>query len=110
MIWRTKVIILMESLELERGKTLSFLIFNNMRTIKLFTMEKSFITLTEKNCRAKVISHRNNVIVDIYEDEQGYTAVINKKYFNQISQFGSVDGRLKLTEDGLLIFEGFNFK
>lgn len=100
----------MESLELERGKTLSFLIFNNIRTIKLFIMERNCITLNSENCRAKVISHRNNVIVDISQDGYECTAVINKKYFNQISQFGSVDGRLRTTEDGLIIFEGFNFK
>jgi hypothetical protein len=35
---------------------------------------------------------------------------MNKKYFNQISAFGEVEGRLRDTEDGLTIFEGFSFR
>jgi hypothetical protein len=36
------------------------------------------------------------------------TVVIHKKYFNQIVQ-GEVLGRLRTCDDGLVIFEGFNF-
>jgi|TARA_R110000868_G_scaffold100940_2_gene277899 hypothetical protein len=76
-----------------------------------------FITLTANNCTAKAISHKNNVLVNVNTDkfidvngQMIVTVVMNKKYFNQISTFGEVQGRLKTTEDGLIIFEGFSFR
>ena len=74
-------------------------------------MEKDLITLTPHNCIAKAVSHRNNVVVHIINPD-GSTAIIvmHKKYFNQIGAHGEVWGRLRTTEDGLTIFEGFSFK
>jgi hypothetical protein len=69
------------------------------------------IKLTADNCTVKAISHRNNLLVTVNEGPyNGCVAVMHKKYFNQISAFGFVDGRLRHTEDGLLIFEGFSFR
>jgi hypothetical protein len=75
------------------------------------------ITLNATNCVVKAVSHKNNLIVDILNPEnitvvpeRNITAVIHKKYFNQIGTFGSVSGRLRATEDGLIIFEGFSFR
>jgi len=111
----------MESLELERGKTLSFLIFNNIRTIKLFIMTQ-LVYLNKKNCTVDFISNRNNVIVTITYPELGLAdestgtcdvfrnVAMNKKYFNQINSMGYVEGRLRRADDGLWLFEGFNFK
>lgn len=74
-------------------------------------METTLITLNASNCTAKAISHRNNVVVNIITDEGVIvSAVMHKKYFNQISAFGTVQGRLRDTEDGLIIFEGFSFR
>ncbi len=74
-------------------------------------MNKDLIALTASNCRAKAISHRNNVLVDILNpDGSSTTIVMHKKYFNQIGTHGEVWGRLRPTEDGLIIFEGFSFK
>lgn len=74
-------------------------------------METKLITLTVHNCTAKAISHRNNVVVDIlYPDGLAQTIVMHKKYFNQISAFGETVGRLRETEDGLTLFEGFSFR
>jgi trehalose utilization protein len=74
-------------------------------------MNAKMITLTAQNCSAKVISQRNNVVVDIlYPDGLAQTIVMHKKYFNQISAFGETTGRLRETEDGLILFEGFSFK
>lgn len=75
-------------------------------------MEATLITLTANNCTAKAISHKNNVLVNMFESDgrTTITIVMNKKYFNQISTFGEVQGRLRLTEDGLTIFEGFSFR
>lgn len=80
--------------------------------LKLYSMQSKLITLTAENCKAKVISHRNNVVVNIssFDDINPISAVMHKKYFNQISAFGEVQGRLRTTEDGLIIFEGFSFK
>lgn len=69
------------------------------------------IKLTADNCVVKAISHKNNLLVTINEGSyNGNTVVMNKKYFNQISAFGFVEGRLRHTEDGLIIFEGFSFR
>jgi len=69
------------------------------------------IRLTRENCVAQAISQKNNIIVQITIDSTNWvTAVINKKYFNLINIQGFVDGRLKLCDDGLTIFEGFNFR
>jgi hypothetical protein len=72
------------------------------------------IRLTRENCVAQAISQKNNIIVQITKTELSIdtwvTAVINKKYFNLINIQGFVDGRLKLCDDGLTIFEGFNFR
>jgi hypothetical protein len=74
-------------------------------------MENNLITLTAYNCNAKAISHRNNVLVSIDTgDGIVLTAVMHKKYFNQIGAHGEVHGRLRETEDGLTIFEGFSFR
>jgi len=75
-------------------------------------METKLITLTAENCKAKAISHRNNVVVNIssFDDINPVSAVMHKKYFNQISAFGETTGRLRTTDDGLIIFEGFSFK
>jgi hypothetical protein len=80
-------------------------------------MQTHFITLTADNCTAKAISHKNNVLVNVNTDKyinvdgrMIVTVVMNKKYFNQISTFGEVQGRLKTTEDGLIIFEGVSFR
>ena len=74
-------------------------------------MQTTLITLDASNCSAKAISHRNNVVVNMFEpDGTQTTIVMHKKYFNQISAFGEVQGRLRETEDGLIIFEGFSFK
>lgn len=74
-------------------------------------MKKTLITLNAYNCNAKAISHRNNVLVSIDTgDGVVVSAIMHKKYFNQISAFGEVQGRLRDTEDGLIIFEGFSFK
>jgi hypothetical protein len=66
--------------------------------------------LTADNCQAKAISHKNNVLVNISYEREFITAVMHKKYFNQISTFGRVEGRLRTTDDGLIIFEGFSFR
>jgi hypothetical protein len=75
-------------------------------------MESTLITLTADNCTAKAISHKNNVLVNMFESDGRTTTtiVMNKKYFNQISTFGKVEGRTRITEDGLTIFEGFSFR
>ena len=74
-------------------------------------MKKTLITLTAYNCNARAISHRNNVVVSVDTgDGMVVSAVMHKKYFNQISAHGEVQGRLRDTEDGLIIFEGFSFK
>jgi len=78
-------------------------------------MEKA-IRLTRENCVAQAISQRNNIIIQVTDIELSIgttnwvTAVIHKKYFNLINSQGFVDGRLRLCEDGLILFEGFNFK
>ena len=71
---------------------------------------KASIMLTADNCQAKAISHKNNVLVNISYEREFITAVMHKKYFNQISTFGRVEGRLRTTDDGLIIFEGFSFR
>lgn len=68
------------------------------------------IILTADNCQAKAISHKNNVLVNISYEREFITAVMHKKYFNQISSFGSVNGRLRTSDDGLILFEGFSFR
>ena len=75
-------------------------------------MQTTLITLNASNCSAKAISQRNNVLVNMFEPDgrTQTTIVMHKKYFNQISAFGEVQGRLRETEDGLIIFEGFSFK
>jgi hypothetical protein len=74
-------------------------------------METIMITLNASNCSAKAISHRNNVLVNIFAPDGSapISAVMNKKHFNQISAKGEVQGRLRDTDDGLIIFEGFSF-
>jgi hypothetical protein len=74
-------------------------------------MENVMITLNASNCSAKAISHKNNVLVHIFKPDGTVpiSAVMNKKYFNQISSKGDVQGRLRDTDDGLIIFEGFSF-
>jgi hypothetical protein len=75
-------------------------------------MQTTLIKLTASNCSAKAISQRNNVLVNMFEPDGRTitTIVMNKKYFNQISTFGEVQGRLRTTDDGLIIFEGFSFR
>ena len=75
-------------------------------------MGNTLITLTSMNCYAKAISVRNNVLINIIKEDSTapISAVIHKKYFNQINAVGEVHGRLRNTEDGLIIFEGFSFK
>lgn len=74
-------------------------------------MESTVVALTDNNCKVKCVSQRNNLMIDILEgDFKGSLVVINKKYFNQISAFGKVEGRIRHTEDGLLVFEGFSFR
>lgn len=73
-------------------------------------MQTPVITLNASNCTARAISHRNNVIVNVTNDDVIISVVMHKKYFNQISAVGEVSGRLRDTEDGLIIFEGFSFK
>ena len=73
-------------------------------------MTTTVITLNASNCTARAISHRNNVLVNITNNGAIVSVVMHKKYFNQISAFGEVQGRLRNTEDGLIIFEGFSFK
>lgn len=73
-------------------------------------MTTTLITLNASNCTARAISHRNNVIVNVTNDDVIISVVMHKKYFNQISAHGEVQGRLRDTEDGLIIFEGFSFK
>lgn len=74
-------------------------------------MKKTLITLNAHNCYARAISHRNNVLVSVDTGDGMVTSVVmHKKYFNQISAHGEVQGRLRDTEDGLTIFEGFSFK
>lgn len=73
-------------------------------------MTTTLITLNASNCTARAISHRNNVLVNITNNGAIVSVVMHKKYFNQISAFGEVQGRLRNTEDGLIIFEGFSFK
>lgn len=69
------------------------------------------IKLTAENCIVKAISQKNNLLVTINEGLfNGHVAAMHKKYFNQISAHGFVEGRLRLTEDGLIIFEGFSFR
>ncbi len=75
-------------------------------------METTLITLNATNCAAKAISHRNNVLINMFNTDGSTptSIVMHKKYFNQISAFGEVQGRLRNTEDGLIIFEGFSFR
>ena len=73
-------------------------------------MQTTVITLNASNCTARAISHRNNVLVNVANNGAIVSVVMHKKYFNQISAFGEVQGRLRNTEDGLIIFEGFSFK
>lgn len=75
-------------------------------------MTENLITLSSTNCKAKAITHRNNVLVEIEVNMElsPQVAVMHKKYFNQIAAHAMVTGRLRYLEDGLLIFEGFSFK
>jgi hypothetical protein len=76
-----------------------------------FHQETTLIKLNAQNCTAVAISHRNNVVINIlYPNGSIKSVVMHKKYFNQISSFGEVEGRLRETPDGLTLFEGFNFK
>jgi hypothetical protein len=80
------------------------------------------VYLDKKNCTVDYISNRNNVIVTITTPEWGLAnestgtdgifrnVAMNKKYFNQINSVGYVEGRLRRADDGLWLFEGFNFK
>lgn len=69
------------------------------------------VKLNAVNCIVKAISHKNNLLVTINEGvHNGVVAVMHKRFFNQISAHGEVEGRLRHTEDGLLIFEGFSFR
>jgi hypothetical protein len=70
------------------------------------------VHLDKKNCTVDYISNRNNVIVSITTPELNtFTNVaMNKKYFNQINSVGYVEGRLRRADDGLWLFEGFNFR
>lgn len=87
------------------------LIFNKRRTIKFFIMTQ-LVYLDKKNCTVDYISNRNNVIVTIttLELDVFRNVAMNKKYFNQINSVGYVEGRLRRADDGLWLFEGFNFK
>jgi hypothetical protein len=77
----------------------------------LYHQETILIKLNAQNCTAVAISHRNNVVVNIlYPNGSMKSVVMHKKYFNQISSFGEVEGRLRETPDGLTLFEGFSFK
>lgn len=74
-------------------------------------MKTELITLAPHNCIVKAISHKNNVVADMLNpDGSVCSIVIHKKYFNQINAHGEVCGRLRSTEDGLIIFEGFSFR
>jgi hypothetical protein len=79
------------------------------------------ITLTpETELTVKGISGRNNLIIRIPEETMAAKIgmnssdwnqfVMNKKYYNQIHSNGYVEGRLKLCENELVVFEGFSFK
>lgn len=70
------------------------------------------VYLDKKNCTVDYISNRNNVIVTITNPELDVfrNVAMNKKYFNQINSVGYVEGRLRRADDGLWLFEGFNFK
>jgi hypothetical protein len=76
-------------------------------------MESRVIELNKENTAVEFISAKNNVIVTI-KDCLGigtlYNVAINKKYFNLIHQAGFVEGRIRQTNDGLWVFEGFNFR
>jgi hypothetical protein len=73
--------------------------------------ETVLVKLTANNCKVKSISHRNNLLVDVIEgDFRNSMIIMHKKYFNQIAAHGSVEGRIRHTDDGLLIFEGFSFR
>jgi hypothetical protein len=71
------------------------------------------VLLTKSNVSVDFISTRNNVVITITNVPELGTVkgvAINKKYFNEIHKFGEVDGRIRLTPDGLFIFEGYSFK
>ena len=77
----------------------------------LYHQETILIKLNAQNCKAVAISQRNNVVVNVLRsDRLEQSVIMHKKYFNQISAFGEVEGRLRETPDGLTLFEGFNFK
>ena len=76
-------------------------------------MTTEIIELRRANTIADYISTKNNVIVTI-KDVPGFgmlhNVAINKKYFNQIHTHDFVQGRIRLTPDGLWVFEGFSFR
>lgn len=78
-----------------------------------FNVMTEKVLLTKSNVSVDFISSRNNVVITInvptlLNPIKG--VAINKKYFNEIHKFGEVDGRVRLTDDGLWIFEGYSFK
>ena len=79
--------------------------------------ETMLITLRpETKLTVKGISGRNNLVIELADDLYSIvplgagTIVMHKKYYNQIHSNGIVEGRLRKTDDGLVIFEGFSFR
>jgi hypothetical protein len=80
---------------------------------------ENLVTLHSMNTKVLFVSTRNNLIVEIINPTNGdtETAIIHKKYFNQIFQRGEVSGRLSSCDQNgnmwnstYKLFEGFSFK
>ena len=88
--------------------------------------ETMLITLSPNTkLTVKGISGKNNLIIQLEDDPHlidsyqdhllqqelaSGTFVMHKKHYNQIHSNGIVEGRLRKTDDGLVIFEGFSFR
>lgn len=79
--------------------------------------ETMLITLNPNTkLTVKGISGKNNLIIQLEDDIYSIdplasgTIVMHKKYYNQIHSNGIIEGRLRKTDDGLVIFEGFSFR
>jgi hypothetical protein len=71
------------------------------------------IVLDAINTSVALVSTKNNLMCTVKGISDCYDnrfVVVHKKYFNQIQQFGKVEGRVRLTDDGLFLFEGFNWR
>jgi len=66
--------------------------------------------LTVDTVIARLISTKGNIMCEVKNYPGEGFVVIHKKYFNQIHQLGQVEGRIRKTEDGLNLFEGFNWR